>query len=155
MWRESGAEVLSRAELEAKLVRDPELFLVAEAGEQIEIAGVVLGTYDGRRGWIFRLGVHPDHRRRRVASRLVAELENRFQALGCPASTCWCGRRTRPDCGSGRPWATSRIRTCCAANRSPSQEKTVLQPSILGHARQRAASRTRTKTTASPTEQEQ
>ncbi|WP_239143659.1 GNAT family N-acetyltransferase [Actinoplanes philippinensis] len=82
VWRQSGADVLSRAELEAKLVRDPELFLVAAAGE--DIAGVVLGTYDGRRGWIFRLGVHPGHRRRGVATRLIAELEVRFRALGCP-----------------------------------------------------------------------
>jgi ribosomal protein S18 acetylase RimI-like enzyme len=82
VWRESGVDVLSRAELEAKLGRDPELFLVAESGEGI--AGVVLGTYDGRRGWIFRLGVHPGYRRQGVATRLVAELEYRLQALGCP-----------------------------------------------------------------------
>ncbi|MEV4283313.1 GNAT family N-acetyltransferase [Actinoplanes xinjiangensis] len=82
VWRESGIDVLSRAELEAKLERDPELFLVAESGT--DIAGVVLGTYDGRRGWIFRLGVHPGHRRRGIATRLVAELEKRLHALNCP-----------------------------------------------------------------------
>jgi ribosomal protein S18 acetylase RimI-like enzyme len=82
VWQESGIDVLPRPELEAKLARDPELFLVAESGE--DLAGVVLGTYDGRRGWIFRLGVHPRHRRRGVATRLVAELESRLRALGCP-----------------------------------------------------------------------
>jgi hypothetical protein len=42
VWRESGADVVPRAELEAKLVREPELFLVAGMGESI--VGVVLGT---------------------------------------------------------------------------------------------------------------
>jgi ribosomal protein S18 acetylase RimI-like enzyme len=39
---------------------------------------------DGRRGWILRLAVLPAHRRRGVATRLVADLEGRFQQLGCP-----------------------------------------------------------------------
>ena len=82
VWATAGRDVLPRAELEAKLVRDPELFLVAESGA--EIAGVVLGTYDGRRGWILRLAVHPAHRRRGIATGLVRELETRFRALDCP-----------------------------------------------------------------------
>jgi ribosomal protein S18 acetylase RimI-like enzyme len=82
VWQESGIDVLPRPELEAKLARDPELFLVAASGE--DIAGVVLGTYDGRRGGIFRLGVPPRHQRQGVATRLVAELENHLRALGCP-----------------------------------------------------------------------
>ena len=45
---------------------------------------MVLGTFDGRRGWILRLAVDPAHRRRGIASRLVGELETRFAALGCP-----------------------------------------------------------------------
>ncbi len=82
VWTAAGRDVLPRAELAATLTREPQLFLVAEAGRAV--AGVVLGTYDGRRGWILRLAVDPAHRRRGVASRLVAELERRFAALGCP-----------------------------------------------------------------------
>lgn len=82
VWRRAGAEVVARAELEAKLERDPELFLVADAEDAI--AGAVMGTYDGRRGWIFRLAVHPAYRRQGLATRLVAEIEDRLRALGCP-----------------------------------------------------------------------
>ncbi|MFI7594302.1 GNAT family N-acetyltransferase [Micromonospora sp. NPDC049359] len=74
--------MLPRAELTAKLARDPELFLVAEVDRAV--AGVVLGTYDGRRGMILRLAVDPACRRRGIATTLVVELEERFAALGCP-----------------------------------------------------------------------
>lgn len=82
VWAAAGRDVVPRAELAAKLTRDPELFLVAET--PAGLAGVVLGTYDGRRGWILRLAVHPGHRRQGTATRLVAELEQRFVLLGCP-----------------------------------------------------------------------
>lgn len=64
------------------MTRDPQLFLVAEVDSVV--VGVVLGTYDGRRGWILRLAVDPAYRRRGVARELVGELELRFKALGCP-----------------------------------------------------------------------
>ncbi|WP_051724147.1 GNAT family N-acetyltransferase [Micromonospora chokoriensis] len=82
LWTATQRDVLPRAELTAKLTRDPQLFLVAEVDQAL--AGVVLGTYDGRRGMILRLAVDPAHRRRGLATLLVAELEKRFVALGCP-----------------------------------------------------------------------
>ncbi|MFD0782462.1 GNAT family N-acetyltransferase [Micromonospora azadirachtae] len=82
LWKSAGRDVLSRHELETKLLRDPQLFLVAEADEAV--VGVVLGTYDGRRGWILRLAVDPTRRRHGIATRLIGELEQRFTALGCP-----------------------------------------------------------------------
>jgi ribosomal protein S18 acetylase RimI-like enzyme len=82
VWRTVGSEPLSQDELQAKLRRDPELFLVAADGGTI--AGVILGTYDGRRGFILRLAVDPARRREGIATRLVAELEHRLKALGCP-----------------------------------------------------------------------
>ncbi|MDQ3978672.1 MAG: GNAT family N-acetyltransferase, partial [Actinomycetota bacterium] len=41
-----------------KLERDPQLVLVAEDDSfPPAMLGVVIGSYDGRRGWIFRLAV--------------------------------------------------------------------------------------------------
>ncbi|MFG1901422.1 GNAT family N-acetyltransferase [Micromonospora carbonacea] len=56
------------------------MFLVGEAFG--DVVAVVLGTYDGRRGSILRLAVHPAYRRRGIASGLVDELERRWAARG-------------------------------------------------------------------------
>jgi ribosomal protein S18 acetylase RimI-like enzyme len=82
VWATAAREVVPKAELELKLTRDPELFLVFEDANRV--VGVVLGTWDGRRGWILRLAVDPAQRRRGIATRLVRELESRLRALGCP-----------------------------------------------------------------------
>ncbi len=39
------------------------------------IVGAVLGTHDSRKGWINRLAVHPDFRRRGLARGLLARVE--------------------------------------------------------------------------------
>ena len=62
------------------------IFLVAE--EDGHIVGSVLGTHDGRKGWINRLAVHPDYRRRGIATRLVHEVEKRLAARGIEIVAC-------------------------------------------------------------------
>ncbi len=69
------------AEIDKKLERDPDLFLVAEDGG--DLIGTVIGGYDGRRGFIYHLAVHADHRSRGVGSRLMNEVEARLRARGC------------------------------------------------------------------------
>ena len=79
LWETAGNDVVPEPELRATLAANPGLLLVADdAG----IVGVVLGTFDGRRGWILRLAVHPGRRREGLASRLVAELERRLRSRG-------------------------------------------------------------------------
>lgn len=63
-----------------KLQRDPELFLVAEDGG--EVVGVVLGAWDGRRGWVNHLAVKADRRRMGIGQALVRELEKRLVGKG-------------------------------------------------------------------------
>jgi len=69
-----------REKMWAEMERGTGLFLVAEAGD--EIVGVVLGTHDGRRGWINRLAIAPAYRRKGIARGLVRAVEARTEALG-------------------------------------------------------------------------
>ncbi|MDD1746434.1 MAG: GNAT family N-acetyltransferase [Methanomassiliicoccales archaeon] len=56
------------------------LFLVAEANGRL--IGSLLGTTDGRKGWINRLAVHPEWQRKGVALALLKEMEKRFDQRG-------------------------------------------------------------------------
>lgn len=75
---------VSRDEVEQKLRRDPQLFLVAESDQPGDrtLVGVVMGSSDGRRGWIARLAVDPGRRGQGVGRALVEELERRFLDIG-------------------------------------------------------------------------
>ena len=74
--------VPSYDECATKLERDPHLFLVAEDDATSDVVGVVMGTYDGRRGWIFRLAVDPIRRKSGIGRALVHELERRYSEMG-------------------------------------------------------------------------
>lgn len=69
------------AEIEKKISRDPDLFLVAEADDCI--IGSVIGGFDGRRGLIYHLAVSASFRGKGVGSRLMDEVEARLRAKGC------------------------------------------------------------------------
>jgi ribosomal protein S18 acetylase RimI-like enzyme len=69
------------AEIEKKIRRDPDLFLVAESGGAI--IGSVIGGYDGRRGLIYHLAVSAAFRGMGIGSCLMDEVESRLRAKGC------------------------------------------------------------------------
>jgi ribosomal protein S18 acetylase RimI-like enzyme len=69
------------AEIQKKLARDPELFLVAEEAGQI--IGTVIGGYDGRRGIIYHLAVEASRRGQGIGTELLAQVEARLRQLGC------------------------------------------------------------------------
>ncbi len=71
----------SPAETQKKLERDPELFLIAEDGN--ELIGTVIGGFDGRRGIIYHLAVREDHQGHGIGSRLMDEVEARLRSKGC------------------------------------------------------------------------
>ena len=68
-------------EIEKKVSRDPDLFLVAEC--EGSIVGSVIGGFDGRRGIIYHLAVDESFRGRGIGSRLMNEVETRLRHKGC------------------------------------------------------------------------
>lgn len=86
LWETAGTGVHvgqsdSPAEIEKKLQRDSDLFLVAmDAGQ---LVGTVMGAFDGRRGMVYHLAVARAYRRKGIASRLMVEVERRLREKGC------------------------------------------------------------------------
>jgi ribosomal protein S18 acetylase RimI-like enzyme len=85
LWRTAG---LTRPwndphlDIARKQTVQPELFLVGELGGEV-VASAMAG-YDGHRGSIYYLAVSPDHQRQGHARAMMAEVERRLLALGCP-----------------------------------------------------------------------
>lgn len=85
LWRESGLSHRplgrdSRSELRRQMRLIPDLFLGAFEGS--ELVGVVIGTDDNRKGWVNRLAVRPDRRRKGIGTALMLELEMRLKKRG-------------------------------------------------------------------------
>jgi ribosomal protein S18 acetylase RimI-like enzyme len=59
--------------------------ILAEAGGGI--LGTLIAAFDGWRGNMYRLAVHPDHRRNGVAKRLVEEAHAWLHSIGCQRIT--------------------------------------------------------------------
>jgi len=56
------------------------IYLIAEDKETI--VGAILGTHDGRKGWINRLIVASAYRQKGIAKRLIKHFEHRLAAIG-------------------------------------------------------------------------
>jgi ribosomal protein S18 acetylase RimI-like enzyme len=84
LWTEAGLRftpALVRDELAGMLGKGGDLLLVVERDGRLVAS--VLGSYDGRRGWIHRLATHPEWRGRGIARAMLRELERRLAAHGC------------------------------------------------------------------------
>ena len=42
-----------------------------------------MAGYDGHRGWIYSMAVHPDHRMQGIGTALLAFAEKKLSSLGC------------------------------------------------------------------------
>jgi ribosomal protein S18 acetylase RimI-like enzyme len=85
LWTDCGLVVPwndPHRDIRRKLEMQPEMFLVACSDGRI-IATVMAG-YDGHRGWINYLAVHPNHQRTGIGRRMMDEAELRLRAKGCP-----------------------------------------------------------------------
>jgi ribosomal protein S18 acetylase RimI-like enzyme len=83
LWHESRGSLGKtddRASLRALIEHDRDALLVAEIDRRI--VGSLIAVWDGWRGNLYRLTVHPTCRRQGIAHRLVAAGENRLRAIG-------------------------------------------------------------------------
>ncbi|MFF0768065.1 GNAT family N-acetyltransferase [Nonomuraea wenchangensis] len=72
----------SAAKVVALVERDPEALLIAELPDGGELVGTLIAGWDGWRAHLYRLAVHPGHRRQGIATALLAAAEARFAAFG-------------------------------------------------------------------------
>ncbi|MCU0852761.1 MAG: GNAT family N-acetyltransferase [Thermoplasmata archaeon] len=85
VWKDSGLPYRptgrdNPARLRKQFRENPEYFLGAYAGGKL--AAVSLITDDGRKGWINRLAVLPEHRRKGIAVSLIRASENVLRKKG-------------------------------------------------------------------------
>jgi len=88
LWQQADATpgvTDTAADLRRAVADSPAHVLVAEADGRI--VGSIIGTFDGWRGNIYRLAVHPGHRRRGIARGLVAAVEKRLTSQGAKRIT--------------------------------------------------------------------
>jgi N-acetylglutamate synthase len=85
LWKEAGLESVrlqgrdSHDAFAAQLAAGQRVIGLEDAGQ---LLGAVLVTHDTRKGWINRLAVHPDHRRKGYATELIAAAERELREMG-------------------------------------------------------------------------
>jgi ribosomal protein S18 acetylase RimI-like enzyme len=83
LWVRAGLELRpsdTKEELEKKLQRDPELFVVAE--EDGLIVGAAIGAFDGRRGFVYHLAVDPERQGEGIGRMIMEYIATRLRELG-------------------------------------------------------------------------
>jgi ribosomal protein S18 acetylase RimI-like enzyme len=71
-----------RTNIVRKLAFGDGLFWLAEDAGQV--VGTVMAGYDGHRGWLYSLGVHPSRREHGIGRLLLSHAEIALKKLGCP-----------------------------------------------------------------------
>ncbi len=69
-------------DIRSKLKIQPELFYVAIADGHL--VGTAMSGFDGHRGWVYYVAVHPDFRRQGIGSVLMKKAEKSLLEIGCP-----------------------------------------------------------------------
>lgn len=85
LWQSSG---LTRPwndpekDIRRKLKVQSDMFLVGEVDD--EVVATAMAGFDGHRGWINYLAIHPDYRRRGLGRQIVEHAERQLLRAGCP-----------------------------------------------------------------------
>jgi len=83
LWKKAGISVGStdtKEEIERMLKRNPRLLLVGKLDEKL--ISVVIGGFDGRRGYVHHLAVDPDYQKKGFGKIIMDELIARFHKMG-------------------------------------------------------------------------
>jgi len=91
LWKEGDIPYRPRGRDSKKNIRwqlqQPNcLYFIAE--DEGKLVGAILGTHDGRKGWINRLIITSSYRQRGIAKRLVEEVEFCLEAIGINIVAC-------------------------------------------------------------------
>src|SRR5260370_41915101 len=85
IWKASGVKYQTTGrESYESFARQMETGLQTVLGAMIDgkLAGVMIATHDGRKGWVNRLGVTPEFQRQGVGGALIRAAEEMFHAQG-------------------------------------------------------------------------
>ena len=80
LWRKAGIEVGSSDTVDdvtRVLKRNPDLFLIGKVKEKV--IAVVIGTFDGRRGYVHHLAVDPDYQKTGLGKTIMEALIEQFR----------------------------------------------------------------------------
>ena len=80
LWKKAGIGVGSsdtKGEIAGVLNRNPDLFLIGK--EDGKIVAVVIGAFDGRRGYVHHLAVDPDYQKKGYGKKIMDELIEQFR----------------------------------------------------------------------------
>ncbi|MGM0510495.1 MAG: GNAT family N-acetyltransferase [Thermoplasmatota archaeon] len=87
LWDEAGLPYKpegrdTKENIAEEIEEQPEYWIGAYDEDTGELVGIIFGTDDGRKGWLNRLAVDPDHRNEGVGTELVKRLERVFEEKG-------------------------------------------------------------------------
>ena len=67
-----------------------------------KMIGSIIGSSDGRKGWINRLAIDPDYRGRKLAHKLIKECEEYLYDLGIKVIACLIEEQNTPSLSTFR-----------------------------------------------------
>ena len=83
LWRNAGLGVSSsdsKGEVEKMLNRNRDLFLIGTLKDKV--VAVVMGAFDGRRGYVHHLAIDPTYQRQGYGAKIMTKLNETFRQKG-------------------------------------------------------------------------